>query len=82
MLLYAIVMISALETLRADFFASDALVQAALGTTSFDGVTYSTTAETLSGVMVDGTTGVNHGTPIPALVAKLLTDRMSHRHCN
>ena len=40
---------------------SDALVSAALGTTSFDGITYSTTAETLQGVMVDGSTGVNHG---------------------
>ncbi|KAJ3556175.1 hypothetical protein NM688_g2171 [Phlebia brevispora] len=38
----------------------DALVQAAVGTTSFNGVTYSTTSETLEGVMVDGSTGVNH----------------------
>ena len=43
---------------------SDALVKSAVGTTHFDGVTYSTTAETLYGVMVDGTDGVNHGTPI------------------
>ena len=40
----------------------DSLVQAALGTQSFNGVTYSTTAETLKGVMVVGTEGVNHGT--------------------
>ena len=39
----------------------DALVQGALGTKNFGGVTYSTTAETLTGVMVSGTTGVNHG---------------------
>lgn len=38
----------------------DALVKAAVGTTSFDGVTYSTTSETLNGVMVSGTNGVNH----------------------
>lgn len=43
---------------------SDSFVKAALGTTSFGGVSYTTTAETLEGVMVDGTTGVNHGKTI------------------
>ena len=35
-------------------------MKAAVGTTRFGGVTYSTTAETLTGVMVVGTSGVNH----------------------
>ncbi|KIP06598.1 hypothetical protein PHLGIDRAFT_72471 [Phlebiopsis gigantea 11061_1 CR5-6] len=42
----------------------DNLVSAAVGTTSFDGVTYSTTSETLTGVMPAGTDGVNHGIAI------------------
>ena len=37
------------------------MVSWAVGTTSYDGVTYKTTSETLVGVMVDGTAGVNHG---------------------
>jgi hypothetical protein len=32
-----------------------------VGTTSFNGVTYSTTSETLTGVMPAGSNGVNHG---------------------
>jgi len=42
----------------------DALVSAAVGTTSFGGVTYSTTSETLTGVMPSGSNGVNHGISI------------------
>lgn len=38
----------------------DALVSAAVGSTSFDGVSYSTTSQTLSAVMPAGTNGVNH----------------------
>ena len=34
---------------------------AAVGTTSFNDVTYSTTSQTLSAVMPAGTAGVNHG---------------------
>lgn len=44
-----------------DLHARDALVLAALGTTSFGGISYSTTAETLNGVMTAGSGGVNHG---------------------
>lgn len=41
----------------------DKLVAAATaGQTSFDGVTYSTTAEAITGLMAAGSTGVNHGT--------------------
>ncbi|KAI0087931.1 hypothetical protein BDY19DRAFT_951087 [Irpex rosettiformis] len=39
----------------------DALVDAATGTTSHGGVTYSTTSQTLTGVMPAGSNGVNHG---------------------
>lgn len=33
----------------------------ALGTTVFDGVSYNTTAQTLTGVLPIGSEGVNHG---------------------
>ncbi|KAI0342046.1 hypothetical protein BDW22DRAFT_229415 [Trametopsis cervina] len=39
----------------------DALVQAAVGVTTHNGVSYTTTAETLVGIMPVGSTGVNHG---------------------
>ncbi|KAF7789274.1 hypothetical protein EIP86_000215 [Pleurotus ostreatoroseus] len=43
----------------------DNLVASAVGKqTSFDGVTYTATAETLTGVMPSGTAGVNHGIAI------------------
>jgi len=42
----------------------DALVSSAVGTTSFGGVTYQTTSETLQGVMPAGSDGVNHGIAI------------------
>lgn len=40
---------------------SDALVSSAVGSTHYGGVKYSTTAQTLTGVMAAGTAGVNHG---------------------
>ena len=39
----------------------DLLVQKAVGTTCFDGVTYSTTAQNITGLMLPGSVGVNHG---------------------
>ena len=40
---------------------SDALVRAATGVTHHNGISYTTTAETLAGVMPVGSNGVNHG---------------------
>ena len=42
-------------------YISDDLVSAAAGTTSFDGVSYTTVAENLTGLLAPGSTGVNHG---------------------
>ncbi len=39
----------------------DLLVQNAVGKTCFDGVTYSTTAQNITGLMLPGSEGVNHG---------------------
>ena len=39
----------------------DALVMVAEGTTTFDGISYSTIVEQLTGVMPSGSNGVNHG---------------------
>ena len=39
----------------------NALVAAAVGTTSYGGVTYSTTAQNITGLLEAGSTGVNHG---------------------
>jgi len=39
----------------------DSLVSNAIGITSFGGVTYSTTAENITGLLAPGSTGVNHG---------------------
>ncbi|KAI0031771.1 hypothetical protein K488DRAFT_51357 [Vararia minispora EC-137] len=39
----------------------DALVAAAVGTTSFSGVTYSTTSQQIMGLLPAGSAGVNHG---------------------
>lgn len=51
----------------------DKLVAAATaGQTSFGGVTYSTTAESITGLMDAGSTGVNHGIAVDGIV-KLLT---------
>lgn len=41
--------------------SSDKLVAAAVGTKSHGGVTYSTTSQTLTGLMPAGSAGVNHG---------------------
>ncbi len=38
------------------------LAASAIGTTSFGGVTYSTTARNVTGLMAAGSQGVNHGT--------------------
>ncbi|CDO76722.1 hypothetical protein BN946_scf184796.g16 [Trametes cinnabarina] len=40
----------------------DQLVAGAVGITSFDGVTYSTTAQNVTGLLPVGSAGVNHGT--------------------
>lgn len=55
---------SPLGTCLKKHFDRDALVKAATGTTSHNGVTYSTTAQTLTGVMPAGSNGVNHGNPV------------------
>ncbi|KAF8808799.1 hypothetical protein BYT27DRAFT_7163618 [Phlegmacium glaucopus] len=39
----------------------DALVESAIGTTSFGGVTYSTTAQDITGLLAPGNAGINHG---------------------
>jgi len=39
----------------------DLLAASAVGTTSINGVTYSTTAQNLTGLLAAGATGVNHG---------------------
>ena len=39
----------------------DDLVSWALGTTSYGGVTYSTTAENITGLLPVGSAGINHG---------------------
>ena len=49
----------------------DALVQSALGTTSFGGVTYSTTARNVTGLMAAGSEGVNHGIAVDGIVTLL-----------
>ncbi|KAI0686361.1 hypothetical protein BC835DRAFT_1408606 [Cytidiella melzeri] len=54
----------------------DALVKAAVGVTKHNGVSYSTTAENLTGVMVVGSDGVNHGIDIDGN-AILLTVRIN-----
>lgn len=50
----------------------DDLVSAAAGTTSFDGVSYTTVAENLTGLLAPGSTGVNHGIATDG-TTKLLT---------
>ncbi|KAI0645387.1 hypothetical protein C8Q79DRAFT_690838 [Trametes meyenii] len=49
----------------------DALVSSALGITSFGGVTYSTTAENVTGLLPVGSAGVNHGIAIDGIVTVL-----------
>ncbi|KZT11086.1 uncharacterized protein LAESUDRAFT_755704 [Laetiporus sulphureus 93-53] len=49
----------------------DALVAGAIGTTSYGGVTYSTVAENITGLMPAGTTGVNHDIYVDGIVTLL-----------
>ncbi|KAI0063783.1 hypothetical protein BV25DRAFT_1772966, partial [Artomyces pyxidatus] len=46
-------------------------VAAALGQTSFDGVSYSTTAENITGLIAPGSAGVNHGIATDGIVTLL-----------
>ncbi|KAK7035260.1 hypothetical protein VNI00_012027 [Paramarasmius palmivorus] len=47
------------------------LVQHALGTTKFNGVTYSTQAENVTGLLPAGAQGINHGIAIDGIVTLL-----------
>lgn len=47
------------------------LAASAIGTTSFGGVTYSTTARNVTGLMAAGSQGVNHGIAVDGLVTLL-----------
>ncbi|KAI0964112.1 hypothetical protein AcW1_001009 [Taiwanofungus camphoratus] len=49
----------------------DDLVSAAVGTTSYDSVTYSTTAQNITGLMAAGSNGVNHGIAVDGIVTLL-----------
>jgi len=49
----------------------DLLVAAATGTTSFGGVTYSTTAQQLTGLLPVGSAGINHDIAIDGMVTLL-----------
>ncbi|KAI8993786.1 hypothetical protein BD414DRAFT_480446 [Trametes punicea] len=49
----------------------DALVASAVGVTKFDGVSYSTTAQNITGLLPVGSAGVNHGIPIDGIVTLL-----------
>ena len=53
---------SPLILIFSDVHWSDELVSLATRGTSNDGVTYSTTSEDVSGLLVAGTAGINHGT--------------------
>ncbi|KAF5320984.1 hypothetical protein D9619_001416 [Psilocybe cf. subviscida] len=49
----------------------DLLVSSAIGQTSFNSVTYSTTAENITGLLPVGSAGVNHGIAIDGIVTLL-----------
>lgn len=49
----------------------DLFVTAASGTTSFDGVTYSTIAQNITGLIAPGSTGINHDIAIDGIVTLL-----------
>ncbi|KAH9892874.1 hypothetical protein C8Q73DRAFT_76049 [Cubamyces lactineus] len=49
----------------------DELVSGAVGTTSYNGVTYSTTAQNVTGLLPVGSNGVNHGIAIDGIVTVL-----------
>lgn len=50
---------------QAHGISSQQLVAAAVGVTAFDGVTYTTVAQNITGLIEAGSTGVNHGTHYP-----------------
>lgn len=45
----------------------DELVSGTVDQTSYGGVSYSTTSQNITDLLVAGSTGVNHGTPVPKL---------------
>ncbi|EGO00163.1 hypothetical protein SERLA73DRAFT_160150 [Serpula lacrymans var. lacrymans S7.3] len=47
------------------------LVSAAVGQTSFGGVSYTTTAQNVTGLLTPGSTGVNHGIAVDGIVTVL-----------
>ncbi|KAI0829677.1 hypothetical protein BC628DRAFT_1057814 [Trametes gibbosa] len=49
----------------------DELVAAAVGTTSFGGITYSTSAQNVSGLLPVGSNGVNHGIALDGIATVL-----------
>ena len=49
----------------------DQLVSSAVGTKSFGGVTYSTTAQNITGLLPVGSDGINHGIAIDGIVTLL-----------
>ncbi|KAI0745485.1 hypothetical protein C8Q76DRAFT_607381 [Earliella scabrosa] len=49
----------------------DELVAGAIGTKSFGGITYSTTARAVTGLMAAGSQGVNHGIAVDGIVTLL-----------
>ncbi|KAF8337178.1 hypothetical protein F5887DRAFT_920582 [Amanita rubescens] len=49
----------------------DSLVASAIGMTSYGGVTYSTVAESITGLLAPGSQGVNHGIAQDGIVALL-----------
>jgi hypothetical protein len=53
------------------YFASDAIVKAASVRTSFRGVRYSTMIQNVTGLLAPGSTGVNHGIPLPRILTLL-----------
>jgi len=50
----------------------NSLVSNALGTTSFGGVTYFTTAQNITGLLSSGSAGINHGIAIDGIVTLLI----------
>ncbi|KAI0930361.1 hypothetical protein AcV5_007097 [Taiwanofungus camphoratus] len=56
------------------------LVQAAIGTTSFGGVQYTTTAQNISGLLPAGSEGVNHGIAVDGIVTILTVTAKRERH--
>jgi len=61
-------------------FGRDALVERAIGTTSFGGITYWTTAEDITGLLPPGSAGVNHGIPTDGITTLLHITIQYHDH--